>query len=130
MTKLTDEDKKLRNLAVSRAKQRLAVAHPNEYRKLLIEECEKAGVSAPKEHGTTKVSLELELKIQKLTKLLQAQKVECDFCGWNEIEGLEIGSDNRLRCSVHTCEVCRAEGYARANGDILCDHHLWEKTHG
>jgi hypothetical protein len=128
MTQLTAEDKRLRNLAVSRAKQRLAVSHANEYRKLLVEECERVGVSAPKEHGTTKVSLELELKIQKLTKLLQAQKIECDFCGWDEVDGLEIGSDKRLRCSVHTCKVCRGEGYARAHGDILCDHHEWERT--
>lgn len=127
---LTIEEKKLRNLAVSRAKQRLAVNNANEYRKLLVEECERVGVSAPKEHGTTKVSLELELKIKQLEKLIESQHLQCDFCGWNEPEGLLVGSDNKLRCSVHTCEICKYEGYARSGGDIRCNTHAPEHDKG
>ena len=45
---------------------------------------------------------------------------ECKICGYNSSEVLII---NNL-CSVHTCEICKGEGYATApNGAILCDTH-------
>ena len=45
---------------------------------------------------------------------------ECKICGYNSSEVLII---NNL-CSVHTCEICKREGYATApNGAILCYTH-------
>lgn len=44
---------------------------------------------------------------------------ECKVCGYTDKECDII---NEL-CSVHTCEVCKHEGYANGgfNGRILCD---------
>jgi hypothetical protein len=44
---------------------------------------------------------------------------ECKICGYNSDEVLIV---NNL-CSVHTCEVCKSEGYADGtfDGRILCD---------
>jgi hypothetical protein len=127
---LSEQDKKLRNKAVSRAKQRLSLRYAQEYRETLIEECEKLGIKPPKEHGSTLTNLELERKIARLERLLENQKLdgkrlECDFCGWDTPEELKIGTDGKYRCSVHTCEICKYEGYARGDdkGSILCDHH-------
>ena len=49
---------------------------------------------------------------------------KCKVCDYNEREVTII---NEL-CSVHTCEVCKQEGYATAlNGRIFCDDcHLDE----
>ena len=44
---------------------------------------------------------------------------ECKVCGYTD---KEVTIVNEL-CSVHTCEVCKGEGYATelGDGDILCD---------
>ena len=43
---------------------------------------------------------------------------ECKICGYDDFEVLIV---NEL-CSVHTCEICKNEGYATApKGRILCD---------
>ena len=123
----------LRNRAVSRAKQRLAITHTTEYRELLIEECYKLGISAPREHVSTTSNKELSDEIERLKRLLEHSRLigkplECAFCGWDKAEDLKQGSDLVYRCSVHTCEKCRAEGYARDDeqGSILCDDHAIE----
>ena len=48
----------------------------------------------------------------------------CKICSYTSAEVTIV---NEL-CSVHTCETCRAEGYATAlNGRIFCDDcHLDE----
>lgn len=44
---------------------------------------------------------------------------ECKICGYNSEEVLIVDG----LCSVHTCKICKAEGYADGSfgGDILCD---------
>ena len=126
---LNEQDKKLRNKAVSRAKQRLSVRYAEEYRVLLVEECHKLGISAPRENHNTNSNKELSKELEKLKQLLEhtrltGKALECAFCGWDKTEDLSQGSDLVYRCSVHTCEVCRYEGYARPDeGNILCDTH-------
>ena len=45
---------------------------------------------------------------------------ECKVCGYNSNE---VDIVNQL-CSVHTCEICKNEGYATGpNGTILCEEH-------
>jgi hypothetical protein len=45
---------------------------------------------------------------------------ECKVCGYNSSE---VDIINQL-CSVHTCEICKHEGYATGpNGTILCEEH-------
>ena len=118
----------LRNRAVSRSKQRLAITHATEYRELLKEECHKLGISAPREHVSTTSNKELSDEIERLKRLLEhtrltGKALECAFCGWDKVDDLTQGADLVYRCSVHICEVCRYEGYARENEKILCDTH-------
>ena len=44
---------------------------------------------------------------------------ECSVCGYTD---KEVTIVNNL-CSVHTCDICKYEGYADGafNGKILCD---------
>ena len=53
---------------------------------------------------------------------------KCKVCDYSEREVTII---NEL-CSVHTCEICKEEGYATAlKGRILCDDcHIVETTKG
>ena len=53
---------------------------------------------------------------------------KCKICDYSEREVTII---NEL-CSVHTCEICKKEGYAtELEGKILCDEcHIAETTKG